>query len=65
MHKTPYTTLLSTLFKSDLPPFGPSNLFNRSDPLPFDFKKIDKKPIDKILWHNICWHISIKNSWPE
>ena len=49
MHRTSHITLLSTLFKSDLLPFGSSSLFNRLDQPFFASKKADKEPVGEFL----------------
>lgn len=40
---------ISTLFRSDLSPFGFSNLFNRLDLSLFDHIKTDKEPVGEFL----------------
>lgn len=47
MHQISHITLFSTLFRLDLPPFGLSNLFNKSDLSLFNSKKMDEETVDK------------------
>ena len=49
MHRTLYTILHLTSFKSDLPLSSLFNLFNRSDLIFSDSKKTDEKPVDEFL----------------
>lgn len=53
-----------TLFKSDLSPSGHSNLFNKSDLLLADHKKMHKEPVDEILCGFYC-RINIKDFLPK
>lgn len=57
--------LSSNSFKSDLPSFGLSSLFNRLDSSISDSKKIDEEHIGKLLWRSVCWRMGIKKFFPD
>ena len=65
IHWASYTALLSTLFRSDLPPFGCSNSFNRSDLPLLDHEKTDEEPVSEFLWHSVCCCMGIKDFSPK
>ena len=65
MHRASYTSLPSTFFRSDPPPFSCSNSFNRLDPPPLDHEKIDKEPVSEFLWRSICRRVGIKDCLPK
>lgn len=64
-YQTLYTTLFSILFGLNLSLFGLLNLFNKSDLLFFDLKKMDKKFIDKFLYYDVYCYINIKDFLPK
>lgn len=51
LHKKPSITLLSTLFKLDLPLI--------------DQKKMNEQPIGEFLWQGICCYMCIKDFLPK
>ena len=64
-YRAPHFASLSTSFRSDLPPSGRSNSFNRSDPSPLDYEKTDEKHVSEFLWRSVCRCMSINDSLPK
>lgn len=55
---------LSTLLRSDPPWSGLLKLF-KIDPSPPNYKKIDKKSVNKFLWWDVYCHIDNQDFFPE